>query len=97
MQVPSPTPVQTPVTDIAPVYSDQEIWVAPNGDFQKYEQDWFKNDRGKVFIPKGNQWKPMHGIHQATRLGEKAMQQMIKNTSDGIHVTTRNPVQFAHK
>jgi len=64
--------VLTPGTNTAPVYSDRDIQVAPEWGFSKNAQDWFINDRGKVFTPKGNQWKLTQGIPQATHLGKKA-------------------------
>lgn len=39
LQVLSPIPVPTPATNTGPVYSDREIWVAPERGFSKNAQD----------------------------------------------------------
>lgn len=55
-----------------------------------------------TFIPTNNQWKVIQGLQQATHLGKKALEQMVKNTCDGISLTTTikqvcNHVLSVHK
>lgn len=76
--------VSNPVNTVVPTYTMEESNRALGKGSTKTANGWYKDDKGKISVPKEKQWKLATGLHQPTHMEREALWDFTKSSFDGI-------------